>query len=332
MGRDDEILEALTGVYGLPTTGIVERFGSSNNANLRLAAAERGDVVARIYAPGVRLDRIRAIQRARVALHDAGLPYLRPLPTRAGDTIAKLSDGSTLELENFVVGEDMNSPDEIVLASPLLGRTHSILARHQTNYAGRCPTSANHVAGYAVVPLTEQLVKRAGRWSDPELVTLAEHSRELAQLVAKAEADLTPGHYQVVHGDFWNNNVLFDGGRVKAVLDLDFMGWRPRIDDLALTLYYTRADHLGGLDQTERLRWIGSIVAAYDSGLDEPLTSEERRALPFALARTILYGVRYIAADMNDDSAMDRLRGDARDVKWSLELARSPAEWHEAFS
>lgn len=138
-------------------------------------------------------------------------------------------------------------------------------------------------------------------------------------------------HQQLVHGDFWNNNVLFLDGGVSMVLDLDFMGFRPRIDDLALTLYYTRSDYLGPLDQAERLPWMARIVNASDSGLDEPLTDEERRALPFALARMILYGLRYIAASSDDEAVQGQVRGDAPDVDWSLDLVRSPEPWQEAF-
>lgn len=329
MDLEELIIEAVGRDFDLPRCEVAERFGSSINANFRLTIAGRSDVVARVYPPTTSFPRVRAIQQARMTLRDAGLPYVRPIPTSSGDTLVRLAGDSALELEDFVAGEDMESLDEIVLAMPLLGRTHAVLSRHRTSYAGRHPLTANHVAGYAVRPLTAQLVARATKWSE-DLRVLAQRARDLANSVAAAEAALSPGHEQLVHGDFWNHNVLFAGGRVSVVLDLDFMGFRPRIDDLALTLYYTRSDYLGPFDQRDRLQWIARIVNAYDSGLDEPLTAEERRSLPFALARTILYGVRYIAADPDDASAQDRLRGDAPDVDWSLELVRSTEEWHEA--
>jgi Ser/Thr protein kinase RdoA (MazF antagonist) len=58
---------------------------------------------------------------------------------------------------------------------------------------------------------------------------------ELTGLVARLP-------HQLVHGDFWDNNVGFLGGRPVLVADFDFMGERARIDDLALTLWYARCD------------------------------------------------------------------------------------------
>ena len=323
------VVEAVERDFALPSCAIAQRFGGNNKANLRLTIAGRADVVARVYPPTTSLARVRAIQHARIALSDAGLPYVRPLPTPSGDTLTTLPGDRALELEEFRPGEDMNSLEEIVLAMPLLGRTHSVLARHPSSYAGRYAPTANHVAGYAIRSLATQLVARSAGWSD-DLAHLARRTQELAEAVAAAEAPLAPGHEQLVHGDFWNNNVLFVDGRVSVVLDLDFMGFRPRTDDLALTLYYTRSDYLGLFDHSERLRWIARIVNAYDSGLDEPLTDEERHALPFALARTILYGMRYIAASSDEVAVQKRVRGDAPDVDWSLDLVRSPEPWHEA--
>ena len=45
---------------------------------------------------------------------------------------------------------------------------------------------------------------------------------------------------QLVHGDFWDDNGLFREGRIVLVTDLDFMGVRPRVDDLALIPVATR--------------------------------------------------------------------------------------------
>lgn len=330
MDLEELVIEAVERDFALGTCAVVERFGGNNKTNLRLTIDGRADVVARVYPPTTSLARVRAIQQARVALEGAGVPYVGPLPTSSGDPLAALPGDRALELEEFVAGEDMNSLEEIVVAIPLLGRTHSVLARHQSSYAGRYALTANHVPGYAIRALAAQLVARAAGWPK-DLVDLAHRAQDLSEAVAAAEARFAPGHHQLVHGDFWNNNVLFVDDRVSVVLDLDFMGFRPRIDDLALTLYYTRSDYLGPFDQAERLRWIARIVNAYDSGLDEPLTDEERRALPFALARTILYGLRYIAASSDDGAIQDRVRGDAPDVDWSLDLVRSPESWQEAF-
>jgi Ser/Thr protein kinase RdoA (MazF antagonist) len=59
-------------------------------------------------------------------------------------------------------------------------------------------------------------------------------AEELAELVGQAEAGLVARlPRQLVHGDFWDNNVLFRHGRPVLVCDFDFMGERARIDDLA---------------------------------------------------------------------------------------------------
>jgi hypothetical protein len=78
----------------------------------------------------------------------------------------------------------------------------------------------------------------------------------------------------LVHGGFWDNNVGFRHGRVVLVGDLDFMGERARIDDLALTLHFAMAtlgrhdtDDAGAAAWVARLR---RLVDAYDRGLDVP--------------------------------------------------------------
>ena len=60
------------------------------------------------------------------------------------------------------------------------------------------------------------------------------------------------------------------------VADLDFMGERARIDDLALTLYYTNSTFTDDQTSDTRIRRLRTLVDAYDSGLDQPLI--DRRA------------------------------------------------------
>ena len=146
MDLEELVIEAAERDYALPACAVAERFGGNNKANLRLTTTGRADVVVRVYPPTTSLARVRAIQQARIALEGADLPYVGPLRTPSGETLVTLPGDSALELEEFVPGDDMNSLDEIVLAMPLLGRTHTVLARHKTSYAGQYPPTANHVA------------------------------------------------------------------------------------------------------------------------------------------------------------------------------------------
>lgn len=120
----------------------------------------------------------------------------------------------------------------------------------------------------------------------PASLSLHQVAEELAELVIQAEGGLVAQLLrQLVHGDFWDNNVLFRGGRPVLVADFDFMGERARIDDLALTLWCAGFDlgAMGGPAQ-ERAQ-LGRLVASYDAGLEVPLSAAERAALAVAMAR-----------------------------------------------
>ena len=68
------------------------------------------------------------------------------------------------------------------------------------------------------------------------------------------------------------DNVLFREGRIVLVTDLDFMGVRPRVDDLALTLYYANSTLSGDQLSDARVHRLRGLVDAYDNGLTVPLT------------------------------------------------------------
>ena len=89
---------------------------------------------------------------------------------------------------------------------------------------------------------TSRGTHRVRQWADsPGTLPLAVAAEELARLIDHTERSLPSFPRQLVHGDYWDNNVLFRAGRIVLVADLDFMGERARIDDLALTLYYTNS-------------------------------------------------------------------------------------------
>ena len=64
------------------------------------------------------------------------------------------------------------------------------------------------------------------RAQDPRWVEAGTRVRE--RLLASAPADTPMG---VVHGDFYSNNWLFDGGRLTAIVDWENTVWGPRLVD-----------------------------------------------------------------------------------------------------
>jgi Phosphotransferase enzyme family len=89
---------------------------------------------------------------------------------------------------------------------------------------------ANHLESADVASSVRCGTARIRSW-DPTPVErrLAALAEELAELVIQAEAGLGSRlPRQLVHGDFWDDNVLFRHGQPVLVADFDFMGERAR--------------------------------------------------------------------------------------------------------
>jgi len=95
---------------------------------------------------------------------------------------------------------------------------------------------ANHIDPAEALPATRRGARRIRSWNlGLSELAAAAAAEELAGQLAEAEAKLLPRlPRQLVHGDFWDNNIGFRVGRLVLVADFDFMGERARIDDVAL--------------------------------------------------------------------------------------------------
>ncbi len=170
-------------------------------------------------------------------------------------------------------------------------------------------------------------------WFEPSWEhTFIATANEVAALVAEGERDLQHLPRQLVHGDFWDNNVLFRDERIVLVADLDFMGERPRVDDLALTLYYTNSTFADGRDSPARRSQLRSLVDAYDRGLSRPLTNRERAAIPLAMARSALCFVAMIADADAEEVGRTLAREMAPDIAWARDILRSLDAWQAAMA
>jgi Ser/Thr protein kinase RdoA (MazF antagonist) len=326
-----ELFEAVRTHYGLSWDGEPRDCGGVN-LNLQLPTEGEGHVV-RVYAPWTSSERLAAIQSVRTSLIVAGLPFVPPLDTRSGEGFLNF-EGRLVEVEPFRGGDNMTI-EQLPSGMRTLARVHDALRTIDAGPHAREAAHPNHVEADLALAWTRQGAEaiRLEAVSDAELRTadLAETlAAELRPLELERAGDL-PRH--LVHGDFWDNNVLFRGGEVTVLLDLDFMGERPRIDDLALTLYYTSSTlHMEGRKEGVRLACCAELAGAYDAALGQPLSGAERAALPLALARTVLCFVGMVPLIDDEPARRKHVREMDPDLGWSLDIVRNIGRWQEAFA
>jgi homoserine kinase type II len=241
-----------------------------------------------------------------------------------------------VEVEPYIDHDlKMDSWARLETALPTLGRIHTILQDVEIGPDGKGPVFANHIEPEDVPDRTRRGTRRIRGWaSSPAERRLADAAEELADLLTAAERDLVPAlPRQLVHGDFWDNNVFFRDGEIVLITDFDFLGERARIDDLALTLYFTSLEYAENpISDDQRLR-LRRLVDAYDRGLAQPLSSAERAALPVAMARQPLWSIGGWVALLDDEpSARQHAAGTALAVDWALDVVRRLDSWQTALA
>jgi Ser/Thr protein kinase RdoA (MazF antagonist) len=324
------LLRALRDHWRLDGFAEAVDLGGSSSLNLLVGDADRRYVV-RVHRPYVTPGRLGAIHQARRALLAGGVPCAPPVPTRRGAPWASL-EGRLVEVEAYVDHDAvMDSWPRLEAGMRLLANTHNLLRHVKVGQEGRRPRFANHLEPADVSPSVRRGVERIRGWElTPAERRLAAVAEELAELVAQAEAGLPR---QLVHGDFWDNNVGFRRGRPVLVADFDFMGEWARIDDLALTLWCARCDLGDRAEPVEGRARLGRLVAHYDAGLDLPLSDAERAALPVAMTRQPLSSIGGWVARLDDPAAARRHAASvAPELAAARQLMTELSRWQDAFA
>jgi len=329
-----ELLEAVRDCYGVDSANGIVDLGGSSSLNL-LVRDEGRRYVVRVYRPYVTEARLGDIHLARRELAARGVPCPEAVSTRDGRPWMVLN-GRVVEVEPYVDRDaDMDSWERLEMALPILGQIHTILRDVEVGPDGKKPLFANHIEPQDALGRTLRGTQRIRGWDpSPAEVQLADAAEELAHLLASVEEDLASAlPRQLVHGDFWDNNVFFHDGRVVLVTDFDFMGERARVDDLALTMYFMSLEYpeyRGSDDQLQKLR---RLIDAYNSGLGDPLTGAERVALAPAMARQPLWSIGgWVALLDDEESARRHAAGTSWEVEWALGIARELDRWQTAFA
>jgi Ser/Thr protein kinase RdoA (MazF antagonist) len=309
-----ELLQLVAERYGLRVDQPRDLGGSFN-----LNVLVDGHVV-RAYGPWISAERLQELRRIRRTLRARGIP-IPDLRAAIDGAPWSAFDNYVLEVERYVNGAPMDSWERLRIGMRTLGRMHTLMADLDVRVP---PPMANYLPQEFTPAATHDATAVIRAWGPtPQEERYAEIAETLARILPVMELPC-----QLVHGDFKDSNVLFCDAELVAVLDFDFAGVRPRVDDLALPLGYLLRTGAG-------LTQVRQLIDAYDSGCATPLSDQERRALPFAMARTALSFLQYLVLP-GDAAYVRRLRREFNEKRgptceWWLRAMRETAMRERGF-
>jgi Ser/Thr protein kinase RdoA (MazF antagonist) len=240
--------------------------GGGFNLNLRIDVEP--PVVLRIHRPWVRRARVAGLRRLRERLQRTQVRVARPIPIADRDLL-RVAD-RWAELDEFI--DHVQPPadeDSYVRLFEELGRVHAALKAvwgpgpPEPLDDHRTFGQLRHSVGFTR--------RRLGAQSEPVVRRMRRLTGELSRLRKEVELPCAP-----IHGDYRLGNAgeLPDGSWVT--FDLDFARVRERLYDVAASLHHVAPN--GQLLEPQRL------LDAYETTAPEPLTRDEHRWLPGALA------------------------------------------------
>ena len=212
--------------------------------------------------------RAAALYERHRLLLDAGIPVPQPAESPRRDVlVTRQAPGTPLAQRLLEDGATGLEPEVVV---DLLER----LPRAVCDLPARRPWSAgvHRYAGAATALLPDQ----------------SERIKTLASRVEYGIRAAPAGPVVPTHGDFYEGNLLVDGGSITAVLDLDGLGPGHLIDDLACFLA-----HLAMLPCVdERYTAVPAALARFQRVFEERVDPTALRARAAGVSLTLVAGAR----------------------------------------
>lgn len=293
---------------------------------------------------------IRAQHELIEHLRRHGFPAPRLMKTLKDDSILEL-DSRWYEIQEFIDGipYDPNRPAHLEQVALTLGLYHRCVegvGRRVFRTLGDlyAPATASQALAHLVTtwrldtnPPLSDLVKRLGA-EVRDLAARFAHHGALPRLV--------------IHGDYYADNLIFEGDRIVGVVDYDRARWEARVAELSEALIYfasPRASQMQHIVYPGFLEWgpFSSFLESY--GETCALAEDEVRAIPdFVSAIWLSWSLRRLCeGGIQPHRAFEALQEVASLLDWAhanaeqmIDAARSavrhrlrqPHDWGEAAS
>lgn len=239
--------------------------GGGFNLNVRIDAET--PVVLRVHRPWVRRGRVAGLRRLRERLQRTQVRVARPIRIFGRDLL-RVAD-RWAEVDEFIDHVRPREEDSHVRLFEELGRVHTAL---KAVWEPGPPEPLDDHRTFGQLRYSVGFTRRRlGPPSGPVVHRMRQLTGELSELRKEVELPCAP-----IHGDYKLGNAgeLSDGSWVT--FDLDFARVRERLYDIAASLHHVAQG--GGLLEPRRL------LDAYEGTAPEPLTRDEHRWLPGAVA------------------------------------------------
>jgi Ser/Thr protein kinase RdoA (MazF antagonist) len=332
LAGSDRLVEEVRELFALGGAGSWRDLGGSTSTNLLIEVPGGTPVVARVHRAATAVERVHGEQAARIALAQAGLPTVVPMPDASGRTVSRVAGGWWVEVEEYVAStRTMKTAETLRAGFPLLAQVHQTLRVTPLPPAARQVRYANHLSAGRSTAAARRGAERIRGWGDRELDAYADGAVAHLDAVAAGEQRYRATQVvQVVHGDFWDDNVLFDDDRPVVLLDFGFMAERARVDDLALTLWFYLNEPGRALPTQDDLELVRDLVDRYDSAAVTPLSPAERAALPWAVARQPAWSIGGWVLDLDEEEAARHARAAALELPVARHIVSRISDWRSA--
>jgi homoserine kinase type II len=242
------------------------------------------------------LPRIRFGQSLQHALARHGFPVAGLIALRDSDETLLVIEGNAYELFRFVEGTRF---DRSQASCARAGEAAALLHRHLADHpADGLEPASFHRSPTVAIALRSAVDSIAAVDPGAEPAAIERLVRALATAYDEASGRVDAAGFAglrtvTVHGDFHPGNLLFDGGRVAAVLDFDSARREPRIVEIANGMMQFAQPGRRGVSPLEwppelDLPRLGAFLAGHAAATDAPVGRDERSMLPWLMIEAMV--------------------------------------------